>query len=216
MRLSAVRWAVGVAAATLLVAFGATAFACTNLATVILSSGVGHSGNSIAFTGASFASPRAGSGQPATPVVLHWESDTGPVLAQGTPDRAGLISGYFTVPQATPGIYAIFATQLTPRVPAGGPPDAPPVLVAEVGTPARSAFEVLPAGVNVSDVRPPVSGQLTEASGDLDSTVWIVLTAAFGAVALSLFGGGLIAFVHQTRQSKLPAEARWVPPGWYS
>jgi hypothetical protein len=35
-------------------------------------------------------------------------------------------------------------------------------------------------------------------------------------VALSLFGGGLVAFLYQSRQSKLPAEARWVPPGWYS
>jgi hypothetical protein len=40
------------------------------------------------------------------------------------------------------------------------------------------------------------------------------MTAAFGAVALSLFGGGLVAFVYQSRQAKVPAEARWIPPGW--
>jgi hypothetical protein len=139
---------------------------------------------------------------------------TGPVLAEATPDRFGSISATFTVPDAQPGLSVIFATQLTPRIPAGAPPDAPPVLFAEAGTPARTSFEILPAGVTRPVVSTPVVEQLDVSSGDFDSTVWIVLTAAFGAVALSLFGGGLIAFVHQSRQSKLPAEARWIPPGW--
>ena len=66
-------------------------------------------------------------------------------------------------------------------------------------------------------VRNPYAESIDLAEGgQLDSTVWIVLTAAFGAVALSLFGGGLIAFIHQSRKSKEPARARWVPPGWYS
>jgi hypothetical protein len=69
----------------------------------------------------------------------------------------------------------------------------------------------------VATQRTPIveSGDASDAQGQLDATVWIVLTAAFGAVAMSLFGGGLIAFIHQSRKSREPATARWVPPGWY-
>ena len=216
-RRGSLRWAAAAAAAIVFAALAGlavTAFACTNLATMILSSGRGHPGNTITLTGASFIYPRPGSSQPPTPVVIHWQNENGPVLATVTPDRYGSISASFTVPEATPGIYVIVASQLTPRVPAGAPPDSPPQLFPEAGTPARSSFEILPPGVNASVVHPPVVEQLAESSGDLDSTVWIVLTAAFGAVALSLFGGGLIAFIYQSRQSKLPASARWIPPGW--
>jgi hypothetical protein len=216
MQSSTLRWAVSTAAAILLGAVGATAFACTNLATLALSAARGRSGATVTLTGASFVTPRPGTGASPTPVVVHWQSVTGPVLAEATPDRFGSISATFTVPDAPPGLYVIFATQLTPQAPpAGAAPDTPPVLFAEIGTPARTSFEVLPAaGASSPVVRTPVVEQLDESSGDFDSTVWIVLTAAFGAVALSLFGGGLIAFVHQSRQSKLPAEARWIPPGW--
>jgi hypothetical protein len=31
---------------------------------------------------------------------------------------------------------------------------------------------------------------------------------------MSLFGGGLIAFIHQSRKAREPAAARWIPPGW--
>jgi hypothetical protein len=214
MRLSVVRGAVGLAGAFLLMAVGAAAFACTNLATVILSTGRGPAGSTVTLAGTSFASPRADSGQAPIPVVIHWQSASGPVLAEVTPNQEGSISASFVVPGATPGIYAIVATQLIPRVPAGAPAGTPPALVPQPGTPARSSFEILPLGVDGAVVRAPVVEQLDEPSGDFDPTVWIVLTAAFGAVAVSLFGGGVIAFIHQSRQAKLPAEARWVPPGW--
>ena len=66
-------------------------------------------------------------------------------------------------------------------------------------------------------LRPLAVEPVEAAPGDsqLDATVWLVLTAAFGAVAMSLFGGGLIAFIHQSRKAREPARARWVPPGWY-
>jgi hypothetical protein len=197
-------------------ALAAAAFACSNLATMILSANQGHPGNTVTLTGASFVSPRPTTGVAPTLVVIHWDSENGPVLAEATPDRFGSISATFTVPQGPPGVHVIVATQLTARPTPGAAPDAPPVLVPEIGTPARSSFEILPAGVSPTVVRAPLVEQVTESSGDLDTTVWIVLTAAFGAVALSLFGGGLVAFLYQSRQSKLPAEARWVPPGWYS
>lgn len=191
---------------------GAPASEGANLATIGLSTARGRSGAAVGLSGASFPVPRAGAGLAATPVVIHWAGEDGPVLAEAVPDRFGSVAATVTIPDAAPGVYVIVATQLTPRWAPGAPPDQPPALFAEPGTPARTSFEVLPAGTVT--VRAPVAGEQAGAPGDLDSTVWIVLTAAFGAVALSLFGGGLIAFVHQSRRSKMSAEARWVPPGW--
>lgn len=51
-------------------------------------------------------------------------------------------------------------------------------------------------------------------SGPLDPSIWVSLIATLAAVALMLLGSGLVAFLYQLRQAKLPAEARWVPPGW--
>ena len=216
MRLSALRWA-AMAGGALLLPFGAAAFACTNLATVVLSTGRAKPGATVTLTGASFAYPRAGSGQPPTTVVVHWQSETGPVLVEAVPDRFGSIVGSFTVPDARPGVYVLTAIQQTARVPAGAAPGAAPTQFAEPGTPARASFEVLGAEATAV-VRAPAAVRAGEpasgGTGDLDSTVWIVLTAAFGAVALTLFGGGLVAFAHQSRRARTPAHARWIPPGW--
>ncbi len=198
--------------AALIVGLGATAAACANLATLTLSTPRARAGATITVTGASFVVPRASTGLAPTPVVIHWHSDDGPVLAEAVPDRHGSISATVTVPDARPGTYVIVATQQTPRRVPGAPPEQPPVLFPELGTPARTSFEVVGAGDVV--VRPPLVAEQATGTNELDSTVWIVLTAAFGSVAMSLFGGGLIAFIHQSRRSKLPAEARWVPPGW--
>ena len=215
MRLSPRRWAVLVGIAALVAGFGASAYACANLATLNLSIGAGRPGTTVTFTGSSFPVPRASTGQSPTAVVVHWQWEEGPILAEATPDRNGTISASFTVPEARPGTYIIIATQKTARTVPGAPPEQAPALFAEPGTPARASFEVLAPGAS------PVIRSATMESVDvsdgqgLDSTVWIVLTAAFGAVAMSLFGGGLIAFIHQNRKSKEPARARWVPPGWY-
>jgi hypothetical protein len=217
VRLSTGRWAVLVAIGALVGGLGASAFACANLATLNLSTGSGRPGTTITFTGSSFAVPRANSDLTPTPVVVHWQWEEGPVLAEATPDRYGTISASFTVPEARPGTYIIVATQRTPRAVPGAPADAVPALFAEPGTPARASFEVLaPGAVPVIRTTAADSADVSEPTGQFDSTVWIVLTAAFGAVALSLFGGGLIAFIHQSRKAKEPARARWVPPGWYS
>jgi hypothetical protein len=216
MRLAPGRWAVLVAIGALVAGVGASAYACANLATLNLSTGRAQSGVTVTFTGASFAVPRASTGLTPTPVVVHWQWEEGPVLAEATPDRYGSISASFTVPEARPGTYIIVATQKTPRRPAGAPPEQAPAYFAEPGTPARASFEVLAPGAPAVEPRPQLEAvDVSDAPGQLDSTVWIVLTAAFGAVAMSLFGGGLIAFIHQTRKSREPATARWVPPGWY-
>jgi len=216
VRLSPARWAVLVAIGALVAGLGASASACANLATLNLSTGSGQPGTIVTLTGASFAVPRASTGLTPTPVVIHWQWDDGPILAEVTPDRYGSISASFTVPEARPGTYIIVGSQKTPRRVAGAPADQPPALFAEPGTPARASFEILAPGALPMDRTPgsgPVEG--SGGAGQLDATVWIVLTAAFGAVAMSLFGGGLIAFIHQSRKSREPATARWVPPGWY-
>jgi hypothetical protein len=206
-----------VAIGALTAGLGASAYACANLATLSLSTASARPGTTVTFTGASFAVPRAGTGVDPTPVVVHWQWEEGPVIAEATPDRYGTISASFTVPEARPGTYIIVANQRTPRPVAGAPADAAPAFFAEPGTPARASFEVLaPGAVPVIRTPPVESVDVSAAAGQLDSTVWIVLTAAFGAVAMSLFGGGLIAFIHQSRKAKEPARARWVPPGWYS
>ena len=216
MRLSPGRWAVLVAIGAFVVGVGASAFACANLATLNLSVGAARPGTTITFTGAGFAVPRANTGLTPTPVVVHWEREEGPIIAEVVPDRYGTISAEFTVPDAQPGTYIIVASQKTARRPAGAPEDQAPAYFAEPGTPARASFEVLAPGAVASNRTPVVeSGDRSEPQGQLDATVWIVLTAAFGAVAMSLFGGGLIAFIHQSRKSREPATARWVPPGWY-
>jgi hypothetical protein len=204
-----------VAVGVLVAGFGASAFACANLATLNLSVGSGRPGATITFTGASFVGPRASNGFVATPVVVRWKDKEGPVLAEVTPDRFGSISASFTVPDVSPGTYVILGIQETPRRAQNAPPDAPPAFFAEPGTPARASFEVVPPGgarMARSPGAEPVDA--AEGQGQLDSTVWIVLTAAFGAVAMSLFGGGLIAFIHQSRKAREPAAARWIPPGW--
>ncbi len=216
MRLSPGRLAVLVGIGAFIVGLGAAAFACARLATLNLSAGSGQSGTTITFTGAGFAVPRASTGLTPTPVVVHWEWEDGPVIAEVVPDRYGSISAQFTVPETRPGTYIIVATQKTPRRAPGAPEEQPPAYFSEPGTPARASFEVLAPGAIASQRSLVIeSGDGSDSQGQLDATVWIVLTAAFGAVAMSLFGGGLIAFIHQSRESRKPATARWVPPGWY-
>src|SRR4051794_15788082 len=89
----------------------ASAFACTNLATISLSSGFGHPGDRITIIGTSFPVPRPTSTTPTTPVVVRWKSIDGPIIANAVPDRTGTISATFTVPQTDPGNVVIVAVQ---------------------------------------------------------------------------------------------------------
>lgn len=219
MRLPAGRWAGLSGLAALILVLGMTGAAGASLATLNVSATRARPGAVVSLTGASFAVPRPDSGADPTPVVIHWQGENGQVVAQAIPNQFGSISATFTVPaDATPGTYILVGTQRTPHRSPDAPADAPATLVPEPGTPARLSFQVLGAGTQHLEgtaPRAPVVTEPVDAKSDLDSTVWIVLTAAFGAVAISLFGGGLIAFLHQSRKAKLPAEARWVPPGWY-
>lgn len=177
----------GVALATL----GSVAYACTNLATLNLSSSAGRAGEEVTITGSSF---RVATKGPSNPVQLHWNAVEGPVLAEVVPDSAGNISATITVPEGQPGYYVLVATQRT----ADG--------VDEYGTPARAAFQIVgPAGAPGAQ-QPPAQTPATVGT-DPSSTGIIVITAALGVLGLALFGAGFIAFVRQPSARKVPAAA---------
>ena len=178
-------------AATVLVAGGVTAFACTNLATAAVSAPNGQAGAPLTFTGSSFAAAEAG--EAPSPVVVHWGSADGPVLAELTPDARGAVSGSITVPQADPGHFVIIATQ----VDAEGEP--------QFGTPARVPFEVL--GANGESTPAPVSQAAPASPGSDSGGTSMVLV--LGIVAACLFAGGLAAFRQAPRgPSAVPEPAR--------
>lgn len=177
----------------------AVAFACTNLATINLSAEAAHPGDSISLTGTSFPVPRAQSGLPPTPVEIHWQSPEGPLLAKVVPDRSGTIVTTFTIPESAPGPRVIVATQRRTMV-NPNTPDAPPVVADEYGTPARATLRVLAPGERATTI--VAEQEFAPLTVDSGSTGMMVLLVLFGAVALSLFGGGVIAFVYQMRQRR--------------
>ncbi|HVM03549.1 MAG TPA: hypothetical protein VM242_00100 [Acidimicrobiales bacterium] len=177
-------------AAIALGAGGVAAFACTNLATAAVSSSTGRAGETLTFTGSSFAAPEEGA--PPSPVVVHWGSAGGPVLAELAPDARGSVSGSFSVPQAGPGHFVIVATQ----VDAEGEP--------QFGTPARVPFEVV--GANGESVPPPVTdgAPLSSGSGSGGTSMLLVL----GIVAACLLAGGLAAYRQSPPRPSPVPEAR--------
>ena len=181
------------AAAAASVIAGAAAFACTNLATLNLSSTAGKAGDSLTVTGSSFRVARAGQAAPGD-VVLHWNGVEGNELARVVPDKAGNISASFSVPEGQPGYYVIVATQ---RNAAG---------VDAYGTPARASFQILGAN-GQSVVTPAVSSAGSTVASSPSSTGIIALTVGLGALGLALFGAGFVAFVRQARRRDVPATA---------
>lgn len=159
-----------------------TAWACTNLATLNLSSAAGQVGENVTVTGSSFAK---------APVVLHWNAVNGPVLATVTPDQTGSISAPITIPAAQPGYYVLVATEMSHGQNA-------------YGTPARAAFQVLAPGQRAL-LTPNAAQTAGVASSSPSSTGIVALTVALGVVGLALFGAGVAAFARQTRRRGVPA-----------
>src|SRR5215213_10967073 len=93
------------AAAAASVIPGAAAFACTNLATLNLSSAAGKAGDTVTVTGSSFRMPVGVE----TGVQIRWNALDGPVLAEVRPDRVGNISADIVIPQAAADNYVIIA-----------------------------------------------------------------------------------------------------------
>jgi hypothetical protein len=179
-------------AAAAIVFVGAAAFACTNLATLNLSSSAGKAGDVVTVTGSSFAVGRGDA--PTLPVQLRWNGVDGMVLAEAVPDRAGNISATFTVPEGQPGYYVLVATQKDARG------------VDTYGTPARASYQILgPNGQSV--VAQPTASAAAALPSESSSTGIIALTVALGVLGLGLFTTGFIAFVRQTRATAAPAAA---------
>ena len=180
------------AAATATVIAGAAAFACTNLATLNLSSAAGKPGDTVTVTGSSFnvAKDVAAS----SPVVLHWNGVDGATLAQVQPDKAGNISATFTVPDGQPGYYVIVATQRNAQG------------VDAYGTPARASYQIL--GPNGQSVVTPVGSSAGAVTTESSSSGIIALTVGLGVLGLALFAAGFVAFVRQARRAPAAAQVR--------
>ncbi|MGH9278708.1 MAG: hypothetical protein ACRD12_11490, partial [Acidimicrobiales bacterium] len=172
------------AAATATVIAGAAAFACTNLATLNLSSSAGKAGDTVTVTGSSF-NVNAKDVAASFPVVLHWNGVDGATLAQVQPDKAGNISATFTVPDGQPGYYVIVATQRNAQN------------VDVYGTPARASYQIL--GPNGQSVVTPVGSSAGAVTTESSSSGIIALTVGLGVLGLALFGAGFAAFVRQAR-----------------
>ncbi|MDQ4069640.1 MAG: hypothetical protein M3203_09275 [Actinomycetota bacterium] len=174
---------------------GAAAFACTNLATLNLSSTAGKPGDVVTVTGSSFAVGRGDA--PTFPVQLRWNGVDGMVLAETVPDRAGNISATFTVPEGIPGYYVLVATQRNAQG------------VDTYGTPARASYQILgPNGQSV--VAAPPASAAAALPSESSSAGIIALTVGLGVLGVGLFAAGFIAFVRQTRAATkaAPAPAR--------
>jgi hypothetical protein len=180
------------ATATAAVIAGAAAFACTNLATLNLSSSAGKAGDTVTVTGSSF-NVNAKDVAASFPVVLKWNGVEGATLAQVQPDKAGNISATFTVPDGQPGYYVIVATQRDAKG-------------ADVyGTPARASYQIL--GPNGQSVVAPAASTAGAVGSESSSSGIIALTVGLGALGLALFGAGFVAFVRQARRRDVPVTA---------
>lgn len=172
----------------ILAATAAFAYACTNLATLNLSSATGQAGEQLTVTGSSFGAE--------PDVTLRWNSVEGSELATVTPDQAGNIQATVTVPEdAQPGYYVVVATQTNEE---GSQ---------TFGGPARAAFQVVgPAGDTLVAPQPGAEqlAQFATESATGISPGMIALTALLGVVGLGLFGAGVAGFA---RESRRPARA---------
>jgi hypothetical protein len=187
-------WLGTVAGAVALLVVGTVAFACTNLATLNLSSAAGKPGDVVTVTGSSFR-VNSNNVEASNPVMLRWNGVDGPVLAEVKPDRAGNISATFTVPEGQPGYYVLVATQRD----ANG--------VDAYGTPARASYQIL--GPNGQPVIQPVSAPPAAPVATEGSSAGIIaLTVGLGVLGLALFGAGFTAFVRQARRAPVAATVR--------
>ena len=183
-------------ASAVLVVLAVTAYACTNLASLNLSTATARPGEAVTITGSSFNTICVcGPQVPPTPVKIRWNGIKGDVLAEMMPDKAGTISASFTVPDVKPGYYVIVATQHDETY-----------NIDAAGTPARATFEVLTA-TGQSVVASGESATASPTTDESTSTGLIALTIALGVLGLGFFAGGSLVVLRQVtgRRSRVPA-----------
>ncbi|HEX2047519.1 MAG TPA: hypothetical protein VHF27_07130 [Acidimicrobiales bacterium] len=187
-----------------------TAFACTNLATLNLSTSMGKPGDAVTVTGTGFLANAnempmdgmvmdmgpGGSGMgdlpTRSPVVLHWNGSDGPVLSEAVPDRSGTISVVFDIPEATAGHYTVVAVQKNPQG------------FDVYGTPARATIQVVGAGRPAADAARG-SGSLA-GDGQGTSIGLLALTVGLGVSSVGLVGAGTLAAARVLRaRRRVPA-----------
>ncbi|MGH9154970.1 MAG: hypothetical protein ACRD1K_03770, partial [Acidimicrobiales bacterium] len=144
------------------------AYACAALATLSVNPGSADAGQTVSGFGQSFSNTHGGAPS-IEPVVVRFNSRTGPVLWSGRPDNAGNISFSFVTPKVAPGQYTVIATQNN----ADGQP-AP-------GTPARAAFQV--TGVAEPVVAPVVAAPSEPAAAPVAAAPVAAATPAPARVA---------------------------------
>lgn len=182
---------VGVATIAAMVAV-VIGFACTSLAALNLSAASGPAGSQVTVSGSSFNAVADGN----SPVAIHFNGATGPVIGTVSPDASGAVAPTtITIPgDVKPGYYAIVAVQTEPS---GGP---------AFGTPARAAFEVTGPGTGPQGQTLGGPGVGATSSGNGLGAGTIGLLAALGVGGLLLFGMGAATFVGSAR--KVPAVSK--------
>ena len=204
-----------VAAVTTVVA--ATSFACTNLASINLSSTYGKPGDAIVVTGSGFSGGvegamegmdmgamdmAAGAGMSTTglavrpPVLLRWNGPDGLLLTSAIPDRTGSISVTINVPDAQPGHYSLVAVQKNAQG------------YDVYGTPARAPFQITANGKAPRDA---AGGAVAGAGASSQTTGVILLTVGLGAAGLAMFAYGGVTVARQIGRRRVPAAARTQP-----
>lgn len=189
----------GVGAVFALVA--GAAFACTNLATVNLSSSAGRPGDAITVTGSGFMANAAempmdgmvmemGAGTMGdmtvrSPVTLRWNGPDGPILSTAVPDRSGTISVLFNIPETQAGHYTVVAVQKNAQG------------YDVYGTPARAPLQVLGAGGRAGD---GVGGSAPAGAGGGPTSPGILaLTVGLGVLGVGLLAAGGVAATRTAR-----------------
>lgn len=178
------------AAAALLLSAGASAWACTNLASLNPSAGVGNPGTQIDVSGTAFAT-KGGSD-----VAIRWDSITGVPLATTKPDATGTIRTSVIIPaDAKPGNHILIATQEYT--------DSKGAVAASYGTPARASFTV--GGLApVAPAAPAAPASSAAAAPAGNSAGLIALTVALGVGGFALFGASLAVSARQARKRPVP------------
>lgn len=179
----------------------ATAWACTNLASLNLSEANVSAGDTIDVTGTSFsslaqASPGEG-GEAAEPVQLRWNSADGTVLGEFETDARGTFQGSIRVPaDAAPGSYVLVATQNVIADAEEGD------IRAAYGTPARAAIHVDAPPVAVRDVSVPAMAAAAGSPGADAGLLSLGAFAAMGLLALGLLAAGAGLFIRDVRSGR--------------
>ena len=183
----------------------AAGWACTNLATLSISTSAVDAGGSLTITGSSFSMTNDDFAEVATPVEIRWDKLDGPVLATTTADNGGFISASVTVPaDATPGEHILVAVQNV-QTDDGVKP--------AYGTPARASLTVGPPAVAAE---PPANAGVLAAAptaGTAGSPAgwFIALTVVIGVLGIGLLAAGLrvsLGVVRERRAAtaRVPAE----------